>query len=172
MAMRLFDIFTRAAFFVASIMLILLAASLIFYGGTEIYRVSLNPDETIGPALLDAVGYTVIAIAVFDVGKYLFEEEVIKARELRHAREARHSLTKFLSTIAIAVFLEAIVAVFEANKEDVRTMIYPTILLFTGVTLIVGLGIYQRLSSLVEKEVGEVGESGDDDGRATPLKSG
>jgi hypothetical protein len=51
------------------------------------------------------------------------------------------------------VFLESLVAVFEASKEDVRTMIYPTFLLFAGVALMVGLGVYQRLSATVEKDV-------------------
>jgi hypothetical protein len=64
-------------------------------------------------------------------------------------------LTKFISTIAIAVFLEGLVAVFEAGKKDVPMMIYPTLLLFTGVMLVVGLGIYQRLSASVENEISD-----------------
>ena len=96
-----------------------------------------------------AVGYTIISIAVFDVAKYLLEEEAIRAREMRHAGEARRSLTKFISTIAIAVFLEALVSVFEAAKQDMRMMLYPTLLLFGGISLVVGLGVYQRLSASV-----------------------
>ena len=110
--------------------------------------------QSIGRALLDAVGYMVIAVAVFDVAKYLLEEEVVRARELRSAAEARRSLTKFLSTIAIAVFLEALVGVFEASKDDLRLMLYPTLLLVAGVFMILGLGVYIRLSAEAETQVG------------------
>jgi uncharacterized membrane protein YczE len=151
--MRLFDLVTRAAFGLASLALMLLAFALMIYAGLQVTSAYRQPEADVGSTLLEAVGYTVIAIAVFDVGKYILEEEAIRAREMRHAGEARRSMTKFISTIAIAVFLESLVAVFEASKEDVRTMIYPTFLLFAGVALMVGLGVYQRLSAIVEKDV-------------------
>ena len=70
--------------------------------------------------MLSAIGYVVIAMAVFDVAKYFIEEEVIRGREMRDAAEARRSLTKFVSTIAIAVFIEGLVIVFQASKEICR----------------------------------------------------
>jgi len=151
----IFEWITRMAFAAASAFLMLLALGLISYAAYEVVRSLVIYDTDIGATLLEAVGYTVIAIAVFDVGKYLLEEEAIRAREMRQPGEARRSLTKFVSTIAIAVFLEGLVAVFEAGKEDLRTMIYPTLLLLTGVALIIGLGIYQRLSAMVEKETND-----------------
>ena len=84
---------------------------------------------------------------------------------MRYAGEARRSMTKFISTIAIAVFLEALVSVFEASKEDMRMMLYPTLLLLGGVALVVGLGVYQRLSVAVEKDVG--GSRGEAESEAT-----
>src|SRR5829696_3703963 len=50
-------------------------------------------------ALLGAIGYVIIAIAVFDVAKFLVEEEVLNRREKQTASDARRSLTKFTSTI-------------------------------------------------------------------------
>ena len=32
-------------------------------------------------------------------------------------------------------------------------MLYPTILMFSGVAMVVGLGLYQRLSTAAEREV-------------------
>lgn len=150
--MRLFELITRTVFAVASIALMLLAAALIVYAGVQVSIAYRQPDSAVGSALLEAVGYTVIAIAVFDVGKYLLEEESIRAREMRQAGEARRSMTKFVTTIAVAIFLESLVTVFEASKTDISTMIYPTFLLLGGVALLVGLGIYQRLSLMVEND--------------------
>ncbi len=151
--MRAFDVVTRVAFGVASIALMILACALIFYAGSGVWESFRVPDRSIGATALEAVGYTVIAIAVFDVGKYLLEEEAIRGREMRNAGEARRSLTKFISTIIIAVLLEALVTVFEAGKDDPRLMIYPTMLLVAGCLLIVGLGVYQRLSISAETKV-------------------
>ena len=87
----------------------------------------------------------VIAVAVFDVAKYLLEEEVVRERELRQVGEVRRSLTRFTSTILIAVLLEAIVLIFKVAEDDISLTVYPTLLLFAGVTMLIGLGAFQRL---------------------------
>lgn len=146
---------SQIIFTVASVILMLLALALSGYG---IYDLVVSATVSLaegGEALLRAIGYMVIAIAVFDVSKYLIEEEVVRGRELRAASEARRSLTKFISTIAIAVFLEGLVTVFRVSKENVAEMLYPTLLLMVGVLIVLGLGAYQRLSASVEKEVGQ-----------------
>jgi len=159
--MQLFDLIARIAFGIASTALMLLAGALIVYAAFQVGHAFWMPESAVGGALLEAVGYTVIAIAVFDVGKYLLEEEAIRGREMRKAGEARRSMTKFMSTIAIAVFLESLVAVFAASKDDVSNMIYPTFLLLSGVALVVGLGVYQRLSVEVEMDEGPDPETED-----------
>lgn len=152
--MRVFQLVARGVFAIISLILMLLALGLIIYAGMQVAAVFGVTDADLGRALLDAVGYTIVAIAVFEVAKYILEEEVLDPTEMRHTGEARRSITKFVSTIIIAVFLEALVAIFEASKRvDMEMMLYPTILLFAAVALIVGLGAYQRLSAAAEREV-------------------
>ena len=91
-------------------------------------------------------------MAVFDVAKYFIEEEVIRGREMRIASEARRSLTKFISTISIAVFIEGLVTVVRVSKQDVDKMLYPNLLLLTAIVIVVGLGLYQRLSAAIERK--------------------
>ncbi|MEO3433763.1 hypothetical protein AAFN89_11380 [Inquilinus sp. CAU 1745] len=148
------ELVSRTVFGLASIALMLLAGGLMVFAGSQVLHAFRVPEMSVGSTLLDAVGYTIIAIAVFDVAKYLLEEEAVRGREMRRTGEARRSMTKFISTIAIAVFLEALVSVFQASKEDMRMMLYPTLLLFGGVALVVGLGVYQRLSAGAEREMG------------------
>lgn len=152
--MPLIDGLTRAVFGLLSLMLALIGAGLIVYAGLQLAFAVGGSEGALGAALLEAVGYAVIAVAVFDVAKYLLDEDVLRTRELRHAGEARRSLTRFLSTITIAVFLEALVALFQASKESFALMIYPTGLLLAGVVLIIGLGVYLRLSVAAEQEIG------------------
>src|SRR3546814_16817000 len=67
---------------------------------------------------------------------------------------SRRSLTKFLATITIAVFREAIVSIFDAAKDGGPRMLYPILLLLAGVALIVGFGLYLRLSASAEQQIG------------------
>ena len=82
-----------------------------------------------------------------------------RGNERRSAAEARRSLTKFLSTIVIALFLEALVVVFKTAREDVSQLTYPTALLIAAVLVLVGLGAFQRFSASVEEKVGEDDEA-------------
>src|ERR1700744_686940 len=149
---RVMEMLSRFAFGTASLVLMAMSFALVVYGAVEVATVAQTSWKEAGSNILAAIGYVVIAMAVFDVAKYFVEEEVIRSRELREAAEARRSLTKFVTSIAIAVFLEGLVIVFQASKEDLPSMIYPTGLLLTATLIVVGLGIFQRLSTDAEKK--------------------
>jgi len=133
---------SRAAFGFAALVLMLFALGLILQGVYYSVTAIWEPGAQTKTALLGAIGYVIIAIAVFDVAKFLVEEEVVQSREKQTASEARLSLTKFISTIAIAVFLEALVTVFRVSTEHVADMLYPTFLLVAGTLLVLGLGVF------------------------------
>jgi hypothetical protein len=160
------QLLSRVVFGFASGALMLLALGLIVQGLYYPVVEFLSPGPQGKIALLGAVGYIIIAIAVFDVAKFLVEEEVLSRTVKQTASDARRSLTKFISTIAIAVFLEALVTVFRVSTEDTAQMLYPTLLLIAGTFLVLGLGIYQRLSATVEQEI--EGEGPSDEGSNAP----
>jgi hypothetical protein len=147
------ELVSRVVFAAAGVVLVLMALGLVFYGGAEVIVGIAVSREDGATALLAAIGYVVIAMAVFDVAKYFIQEEVIRGREMRSAAEARRSLTKFISTIAIAVFIEALVLVFRVSRSSVAELLYPTLLILAAVAIVVGLGVYQRLSADVEQKV-------------------
>ena len=147
------EVISRSVFGLASAVLMLIALALSIYSGGLIYVALRGPWSEAGTGLLESIGYVVIDVAVFDVAKYFVEEEVIRGREMRLASEARRSLTKFVSTIAIAVFIEALVMVFRQGSQDVALILYPAAILVTAVLIILGLGLYQRLSAGVEQQV-------------------
>ena len=132
------DMLSRIAFGLASLVLIVLSLMLVVFGAVGVVAGISTSWADASDALLTAIGYVVIALAVFDVAKYFVEEEVIRGREMRLTSEARRSLTKFISTISIAVFIEALVTVFQVSKQDVERMLYPTGLLLTAILIVVG----------------------------------
>lgn len=152
------NLLSRAVFAGVSLALSLAALPLIGLGIREAVESILAPGQTNADAVLDGLGYIIIAIAAFDVAKYLFDEEVRRDSDKRSAAEARRSLTKFLSTIVIALFLEALVVVFKVARGDLALLVYPSILVVSSVLVLVGLGAFQRFSAAVEEKVGEEDE--------------
>jgi hypothetical protein len=74
------DWVSRGVFGLASAVLMLIALALSIYSGSLIITSLSGPWADAGSGLLGAIGYVVIAMAVFDVAKYFVEEEVIRGR--------------------------------------------------------------------------------------------
>jgi uncharacterized membrane protein YidH (DUF202 family) len=108
--------------------------------------VSVHEKTLLVKALLDAIGLIVIGMAVFDVSKFLLEEEVFQSVGKESPVKQRETLIKFLVIIAIAVSLEALVFIFDAGKKEISNLIYPTFLLIAAVLVVIGLGVYQNLT--------------------------
>lgn len=131
-----------------SIILTGISLLLVGYGLWEVWTALHSGSATVMDRLLDAIGVIVISLALFDVSKFLLEEEVLHKKALmRTMLETRRALSKFMSIIAIAVCMEALVFIFRAGKSDVANLLYPTILLLAGVMVVIGLGFFLRISS-------------------------
>lgn len=135
---------------IAALALALLALAFIGLAVVRVWSEVTGGEATVS-AMLEAIGMLIVALAVFDVSKYLIEEELLRDRELRSAEEARKTLTKFLTIVVIAVSLESIVFVFQAGKEDMTKLIYPAALLAVVGGLVAVLGLYQRMSRATEE---------------------
>lgn len=141
--------FSNALYFVISGAFILIAMLLVVAALWNAAGSVINRGDPVD-ALLNAVGLIVIAMAAVDVGKDLFDEEVVRERELRSAVEARQSLTKFMVIICIAVALEGVVQIARVSQESVEALLRAALLVLTAVVVMVGLGFYQKLSRDVE----------------------
>lgn len=146
---RVFGYFCTACYVVLSLSLIVISLVLIGHSLWEAWKAYVTDGKGV-LVILDSIGLLVISMAVLDSGKYLMEEEVLRDRELRSAVEARRTLTKFLVIITIAVSLEAVVSIFRAANDSIENLVYPALLLLSAVAVVIGLGIYQKLSQVAE----------------------
>ena len=135
---------SRALYFLASVLFIVAALCLVLKAFYEIYFFVIVRGH-IDKDLLDAISYAIIGIAVADVGRYLFEEEVQRAERSHSSGEARRTFTRFMVVIAIAVALEGLVGIFEAANKDFTVVLWPLALILSSVFIMVGLGIFLRL---------------------------
>ncbi|MDX1796638.1 MAG: hypothetical protein R3219_07915 [Hydrogenovibrio sp.] len=141
--------FSALALFAIAVMIMGWSVSEVF---EQLFNANLQKSEFVA-IMLQAVGAIVIAIAIIDVSKYMIEEEIFRNKELRSAREARETMTKVIVIISIAVGIEGLVYIFKAGSKDITLLPYPAVLLVVSVILIVGLGIFQKLSLSTEKSV-------------------
>jgi hypothetical protein len=147
-----FRFLTRAIYSLAALALSLISVAMIVGAGLDVWR-AVHSGEPLKRSLLDGIGLVVVALAVFDVAKYLMEEEVLRSRELRSASEARETLTKFIVIIVIAVTMEALVFVLGAASQNLSLLVYPAL----GVSslMLVSLAAYLRLSSNAEQRLSQ-----------------
>ncbi len=136
---------TTLLYLLASITLIVAAFCLSGKAVYEIYD-SIIVKAEINKDILNAITYTVIAIAVCDVGRYLIEEEVEHEKKLNSPHEARRTITRFMVVITIALSLEGLVGVFEAGNKNPTGVPYPIAIVIYTIIVLIGLGIFQRLS--------------------------
>lgn len=136
----------------ASIFLIILATLLIVSGTIGLVSAFIVSLDDGREEIVQAISYVVIAVAVFDVAKYFIEEEVLRPKEKQSLSEARVSLTKFMTTIIIAVFIEGLVGVFERSGKAPEDILFPAALLIVATFMVIALGVYQKFSVSAEGE--------------------
>jgi len=150
-----------------------LMAAAVLLLGVAVWRTTTGywTGENALETMLDGIGLIIIAVAVADVGKFLFEEEVVADRELRRPAEARGSLTKFMTIMIVALSLESLVLIAKTSRDTMGNIIYPGLLVFLAVTALVGLGLFQKLSQNATAAVppDRTDEKGDDE--PAPAKS-
>jgi hypothetical protein len=151
---QLFSIFKRMIYSVAAFALVAISLAMIGAAGLDVLR-SMDEGLELKRSLLDGIGLVVVALAVFDVAKYLMEEEVLRDRELRSAAEARETLTKFIVIIVIALTLEALVFVLGAASEHLSLLVYPAVLFAVAAVMMIALAVYLRLSGQLEARLDE-----------------
>ena len=103
---RIFSVGSKLLYVIVIAAFVLLLLSLAMVGmASESVISQIVAGESILAQLLESVGLIIIAITVFDVAKFLLEEQVLRERKLQHIAEARRPLTLFLTIIIIAVRL-------------------------------------------------------------------
>lgn len=100
--------------------------------------------------------YLTLALAIFDLGKTILEEEVLMHKDIFRHSSTRRTITRFVSTILIAISIEALLTMFKASLGE-KQYIEPAIwMLLAVVGLLIGLGVYVYLGAKAEKILTEL----------------
>lgn len=93
-----------------------------------------------------------LALAIFDLVKAIFEEEVLGKEKKQGAGEGHQTMIRFLGSIIIALSIEALMLVFKSALTDPGKLQYAVYLL-TGVSfLLIALSIYIKFNRSASDE--------------------
>ncbi len=104
--------------------------------------------------MFEATILLTLSLAIFDLVKAIFEEEVLG----RHKRDANASfqthktMIRFLGSIIIAISIEALMLVFKFTIIEPDKIIYAVYLIGGVMMLLVGLAVYIKYANYAERE--------------------
>jgi hypothetical protein len=94
--------------------------------------------------------FLTLALAIFDLGKTILEEEVLMHKDIFRHSSTRRTITRFIAAILIAVSIEALLLMFKAALGVNGDVLSAVGMMLTAVGLLVGLGIYVYLGARAE----------------------
>lgn len=126
--------------------LVLLALFLGIYGLIGFAKALMSfGDETLQHVFKSIIGIT-LAIAIYDLAKTILEQEVFfRSLTLEEGHEYA-TLTKFLTSIIIALSIESLMVVFKVAINDIRNMNYAFYLISGVGILIVSMAVLNYMS--------------------------
>lgn len=95
--------------------------------------------------------YLTLALAVFDLGKTMLEEEVLMHKDIFRHSSTRRTITRFIAAILIAVSIESLLLMFKSVLGDGTYLVQSVLMMLAAVGLLVGLGTYVFLGAKAEQ---------------------
>jgi len=117
----------------------------------EIWDIIISVHESNSLKPFNVIIFLTLALAVFDLGKTILEEEVLMHKDIFRNSSTRRTITRFIAAILIAVSIEGLLTMFKAVMGDSNDAIISAVwMMFAAVALLVGLGIYVYLGAKAE----------------------
>ncbi|NKQ41279.1 MAG: hypothetical protein HF962_06890 [Sulfurovum sp.] len=124
-------------------------AALLFIKG--ISSIGLSLDEVDINTIFKATILLTLSLAIVDLVKAIFEEEVLGRENKRDRSDDSHqTMVKFLGSIIISLSIEALMLVFKFALTDPGQLLYAVYLLFGITGLIIALSIYLKVNKKQE----------------------
>ncbi len=127
-------------------------AVLLYAAFTDIATL-LNVEHSLQELQLKPFGviiFMTLALAIFDLGKTILEEEVLMQKDILRHSSTRRTITRFIAAILIAVSIEALMLMFKGALGDGGETPKGVWMMLAAVGLLVGLGIYVYLGARAE----------------------
>ena len=93
-----------------------------------------------------------LSLAIFDLVKAIFEEEVLGKEKKQGSAEGHQTMIRFLGSIIIALSIEALMLVFKSALTDPAKLMYAVALMGGVSFLLLSLSVYIKFNRTSEKD--------------------
>lgn len=131
---------------IIGLMLVIVSGLLLFSAAMSLFDV-VYEHNNVATQAFHLVILVTLGLAIFDLGKTILEEEVLLHKDIHHTDSSRRTISRFMSAIVIAVSIESLLLMFKSLLGDATHLNSAVLMLFAAVALLVGLGVYLRLTS-------------------------
>jgi len=141
----IFGKFNKAAYSLFCFALFLVAFLLFFKGLTSIATYGISIGKLDIKEIFESTILITLSLAIFDLIKTIFEEEVLGRTKKEDAAEDIHkTMIRFLGSIIIALSIEALMLVFKFAIIGPEKILYAVFLLLGVTFLLFGLAYYLK----------------------------
>ncbi len=129
-----------------SLLLFVKGASAFLHFGIDLGAIDINE-------MFKATILLTLSLAIFDLVKAIFEEEVLGKEKKEGAGDGHQTMIRFLGSIIIALSIEALMLVFKFALTDPAKLEYAVYLISGVALLLVSLSIYIKFNQSALKSI-------------------
>lgn len=130
------------------------ALALIVLATCELWR-GIDPSSLVSlrgrfSALLESIGLLTVAVAAFELGQTILEEEVWREVHTSGPTRARRFLSRFMIVIIVALAIEAMISVFQFAHDDPTHLPHASLIGVAAALLMIGWGLFIKFNTSAE----------------------
>ena len=101
-------------------------------------------------ALLESIGLLTIAVAAFELGQTILEEDVWREVHASGPTRVRRFLSRFMIVIIVALAIEAMISVFQFAHDDPTHLPHASLIGIAAALLMAGWGLFIKFNTSAE----------------------
>jgi hypothetical protein len=118
----------------------------------EFIKPILQNGDLVG-GLVKGLHMGVVALAVYELAQVVHQEKDKGVEPADAVRRIRRGVTRFGSVVFVALVLESLIMVIKYSQQDLAGFLfYPVAIIFSASVLLMGLGVFIKLSSTISTE--------------------
>jgi len=135
---------TRYIYAAFTFALLFVAILLFTKGIVSFFEMGIHIEQIDIKNVFESTILLTLSLAIFDLVKAIFEEEVLGDNKKPHEDEIHQTMVKFIGSIIIALAIEALMLVFKFALTDSSKLLYAVYLIGAITMLLIGLSIYLK----------------------------
>ncbi|CAA6824014.1 MAG: N-linked glycosylation glycosyltransferase PglG [uncultured Sulfurovum sp.] len=145
-----FGIYSKFVYACFSLALLLVSLLLFVKGLSSFLGLGMHVDTIDINEMFKATILLTLALAIFDLVKAIFEEEVLGKEKKEGTGDGHQTMIRFLGSIIIALSIEALMLVFKFAITEPEKLVSAVYLILGVTALMIGLSVYIKVNK-VEK---------------------